>query len=228
MAAWSEAARLHFPNPSSMTRLFSIAATVLAAASLSHAADLKFGVVDMSKAFSEYYKTKEKADAFKANVEKAQQEMNDRWNVYKNLTTELGKLRQRVSDPILTDAARQKIAAEFDEKQKELRTLEGSISEQQNRRSQQLKREDMEIRGKIYEEILVVVKAKAKAEGYDFVFDKSGMSLSTVPVLIYYKDAVDITDQIIVELNKDAPPPGAAAKATTEEVKPATKADAKK
>jgi outer membrane protein len=218
------------PTPASMTRVFAIAATVLAAASFSHAADLKFGVVDMSKAFSEYYKTKEKAAQFQENVKKAQDEMNDRWNGYKNLTTELGKLRQRVSDPILTDAARQKIALEFDEKQKELRALEQNIGEQQNRRSQQLKREDMEIRGKIYEEILVVVKAKAKAEGYDFVFDKSGMSLSTVPVLIYYKDAVDITDQIIVELNKDAPPPGAAAAptATSEEVKPAAKAQSKK
>ena len=51
-----------------------------------------------------------------------------------------------------------------------------------------------------------MVKDKAKADGYDFVFDKSGISLTTVPVLLYYKDAVDFTDQVVVELNKDAPP----------------------
>jgi outer membrane protein len=45
------------------------------------------------------------------------------------------------------------------------------------------------------------------------------MSLSTVPILIYYKDAVDITDQIIVELNKSAPAAGAAAPAPAGEAK---------
>ena len=180
----------------------------LAATSL-HAADLKFGVVDMSKAFSEFHKTKDAADKFKLNIEKAQKEMNDRWGVYKNLMNDMQKLKKEASDPIMTPDARAKRAAEFDEKGKELRSLEQEIGEAQNRRSNQLKQEDVQIRKGIYDEILVVVRDKAKADNYDFIFDKSGMSLSTVPMLIYYKDAVDITDQIIVELNKNAPPAAA-------------------
>lgn len=180
------------------------------------AADLKFGVIDMSKAFSEFHKTKEAAEKFKGNLDKAQKEMNDRWSVYKNLMTDMQKLKKEASDPIMTGEARQKKAVEFEEKGKELRSLEQEIGEAQNRRSSQLKQEDMSIRKGIYDEILVVVREKSKTEGYDFVFDKSGMSLSTVPVLIYYKDAVDITDQVIVELNKAAP---TAAPAAAPEVK---------
>lgn len=187
---------------------------------LASAADLKFGVVDMSKAFSEFHKTKEAAEKFKSNVDKAQKEMNDRWAVYKNLMTDMQKLKKEASDPIMTQDARTKKAASFDEKAKELRTLEQEIGEQQNRRSSQLKQEDVQIRRGIYDEILVVVRDKAKTEGYDFIFDKSGMSLSTVPVLIYYKDAVDVTDQIVVELNKNAPAASAApAEAKAEEPK---------
>lgn len=198
-----------------MIRLLTLAflATSLTLAS---AADLKFGVVDMSKAFSEFHKTKDAAEKFKSNVDKAQKEMNDRWAVYKNLMTDMQKLKKEASDPIMTPDARAKKAAEFDEKAKELRTLEQEIGEQQNRRSTQLKQEDVQIRRGIYDEILVVVRDKAKTEGYDFIFDKSGMSLSTVPVLIYYKDAVDVTDQIVVELNKNAP---AAAAPKAEETK---------
>ena len=181
------------------------------------AADLKFGVIDMSKAFSEFHKTKEAAEKFKGNLDKAQKEMNDRWSVYKNLMTDMQKLKKEASDPIMTGEARQKKAVEFEEKGKELRSLEQEIGEAQNRRSSQLKQEDMSIRKGIYDEILVVVREKSKTEGYDFVFDKSGMSLSTVPVLIYYKDAVDITDQVIVELNKAAP--AAAPAAAAPEVK---------
>jgi outer membrane protein len=175
------------------------------------AADLKFGVVDMSKAFSDFHKTKEAAEKFKVNLDKAQKEMNDRWSVYKNLMTDMQKLKKEASDPIMTQDARAKKGMEFEEKGKELRSLEQEIGEAQNRRNNQLKQEDMSIRKGIYDEILVVVKEKAKADGYDFIFDKSGMSLSTVPVLIYYKDAVDVTDLIIVELNKGAPAAAAAA-----------------
>lgn len=199
-----------------------IALTLLSIMAVSaSAADLKFGVVDMSKAFSDFHKTKEAAEKFKVNLDKAQKEMNDRWSVYKNLMTDMQKLKKEASDPIMTQDARAKKGMEFEEKGKELRSLEQEIGEAQNRRNNQLKQEDMSIRKGIYDEILVVVKEKAKADGYDFIFDKSGMSLSTVPVLIYYKDAVDVTDLIIVELNKSAPAATAApATATKEEKKP--------
>ncbi len=202
-----------------MTRFFILALT-LASLATSHAVDLKFGVVDMSKAFSEYFKTKEAAEKFKGNLDKAQKEMNDRWSVYKNLMTEMQKLKKDASDPIMNQDARQKKAVEFEEKAKELRALEQEIGEAQNRRSSQLKQEDMSIRKGIYDEILVVVREKSKTENYDFVFDKSGMSLSTVPMLVYYKDAVDITDQIVVELNKTAPVSTATPAAAKEEKKP--------
>ena len=166
------------------------------------AADLKFGVVDMSKAFSEFTKTKEAADKFKANVDKAQREMNERWSGYKTLMDGMQKLKKEISDPISSPEVRSKKAVEFEEKAKQLRELEQEISEAQNRRTNQLKQEDVEIRRGIYDEILTAVREQAKAEGYDFVFDRSGMSLSTVPVLLYYKDATDLTDLVIAELNK--------------------------
>jgi outer membrane protein len=106
----------------------------------------------------------------------------------------------------VNNETRGKKGAELQEKAKELRALEQEIGEFQNRRQGQLKQEDLQIRKGLYDEILAVVKEKAKTEAYDFVFDKSGVSLSTVPVLLYYKDAVDFTDQIVVELNKNAQP----------------------
>ena len=176
----------------------------LALALGAQAADLKFGVVDMAKSFSEFYKTKEASEKFKINVDKATQEVNERWSVYKNMLTDIQKLQKQAQDPILTGEERAKRGAELQEKVKEVRALEQEIGEFQNRRQGQLKQEDVQIRKGLYEEILVVVKDKAKADGYDFVFDKSGVSLSTVPVLLYYKDAVDFTDEVVVELNKNA------------------------
>lgn len=200
--------------------------TVLALVALQissvQAADLTFGVVDMAKAFAEFHKTKDAAKDFKTNVDKAQKEMNERWDVYKSVLGEMQQMKKEMQDPITTQQEKAKVAADFENKTKELRSLEQEITEAQNRRQNQLKQEDMQIRKGIYDEIIVLVKDKASKDGYDFVFDKSGLSLSTVPVLLYYKDAVDFTDEVIVELNKNA---GAATEASAEEAPAASPAE---
>lgn len=188
---------------------FTFIALLISSLTTASAADIKFGVVDMQKAFADFHKTKDASGKFKENVDKAQREVNERWSVYKNLLGEIQKLQKEAQDPIVNNETRGKKGAELQEKAKELRALEQEIGEFQNRRQGQLKQEDLQIRKGLYDEILAVVKEKAKTEAYDFVFDKSGVSLSTVPVLLYYKDAVDFTDQIVVELNKNALPASA-------------------
>ncbi len=178
---------------------------VLFVASSISAADLKVGVVDMTKAFTEYYKTKDASSKMKGNKDKAMSEMNERFATYKNLLNEVQKKQKEAQDPILTQEGRAKAGAEFQDKLKEARALEQEINEFQQRRSMQLKQEEMQLQKGLYDEIVAVVKDKSKSSGYDLVFDKSGVSMTPVPVLLYYKDATEFTDEVIVELNKNAP-----------------------
>jgi len=67
----------------------------------------------------------------------------------------------------------------------------------------------------IVKEISDVVMDKVKTNNLDFVFDKSGMSLNGVPLLMYSRDNVDFTNDIITVLNK----PG---RSTASAEKPAT------
>jgi hypothetical protein len=53
------------------------------------------------------------------------------------------------------------------------------------------------------------------------VFDKSGMGVNGVPFLLFSKDAVDFSQEIVGELNKDAPKEAAAAPAATPAPAPA-------
>ena len=94
----------------------------------------------------------------------------------------------------------QKAIAELNEKMKEARALEAEMQEFAERRIGQLKQEDMKIRQTLYEEISTVVRDHALKNGYDMVFDKTGVSLSTVPILIFVKEtaATDITSQVVV------------------------------
>lgn len=186
-----------------------ITALLLAASTaLSSAAELKLAVVDMKKAFEEFHKTQEAAETYKGNYNKAAAEMRERQDAYKKLSTEMQQLEKKARDTILTPDQRQKAIAELNDKMKEARALELEMQEFAERRIGQLKQEDMKIRQTLYEEISKVVRDHALKASIDMVFDKTGVSLSTVPVLVFSKDgaAADITNEVIVELNKNAAP----------------------
>jgi hypothetical protein len=57
----------------------------------------------------------------------------------------------------------------------------------------------------IVKEITDVVMERVKANNLDLVFDKSGMSLNGVPLLLYSREAVEFTNDIVTALNKNAP-----------------------
>ncbi len=201
-----------------------LAALALAVSTVfSSAADLKLAVIDMKKAFEDFHKTQEAAETYKGNYNKAAGEMRERQDAYKKLTTDMQQLDKKARDTILTPDQRQKAIAELNEKMKEARALEAEMQEFAERRIGQLKQEDMKIRQTLYEEISTVVRDHALKNGYDMVFDKTGVSLSTVPILIFVKEtaATDITSQVVVELNKNAPAPGAAAAKPAEAAAPA-------
>jgi outer membrane protein len=72
----------------------------------------------------------------------------------------------------------------------------------------------MQQRKGLYDEILKVIVEKSKSDGFDLVFDKSGVSASLMPFLLHAKEGVttDFTPELIVELNKNAPAGAASAK----------------
>lgn len=196
-------------------RLLAIALAFSTAAS---AADLKVGVVDVAKAFSEYYKTKEANAVLQENANKAKDEMNERLSALKKLNEDLETLGKEARDPVLSEGVRAKKSAEAQSKINELRSLDKDIQEFRQRRSDQLQQENMQQRKVLYDEILKVITAKAKTDGYDLVFDKSGVGASLMPFLLYSKEgaATDFTPELIVELNKSAPAGAAPAKSDSE------------
>jgi outer membrane protein len=191
------------------------------------AADLKIGVVDVAKAFSEYYKTKDANAQLQENAAKAKEELNERLATYKKLNEEAENKGKVAQDPVLSDSARAKARAEFQNKVNELRVLDRDLQEFRQRRSDQLQQENLQQRKGLYDEILKVIVDKAKADGYDLVFDKSGVGASLMPILLHAKEGAttDFTPELIIELNKNAPAPSA-----TPEARPAeseTKSESK-
>lgn len=166
---------------------------------------LKIATVDMQELFKQYYKTN---DAQKQiNVERAriQKDNNERLARIRELESNLSSLRKQLEDPTINDARKQALFKDWQMQQQEGIALDRERREFLQRRNQALNEKMVQRMKGILEEIRKLVEEQAKKDDYDYVFDKSGLSTSQVPFLLYTKDATDITAGLLKDLNKDAP-----------------------
>lgn len=166
---------------------------------------LKIATVDMQELFKQYYKTN---DAQKQiNVERAriQKENNERLARIRELEDALGSLRKQLEDPSINDSKKQGLYKDWQTQQQEGIALDRERREFLQRRNQALNEKMVQRMKGILEEIRKLVEEQAKSDDFDYVFDKSGLSTSQVPFLLYTKDATDITAGLLKTLNKDAP-----------------------
>src|SRR5881398_1344817 len=172
---------------------------------------LKIGTVDMQRAFKEYSKTKDAEAKINDAKNAAKKEYDDRAESYKKALDEINNMNKQLDAPALSADAKTQKAKERDDKISNIKNMEREISEFRQTRERQLQEQAMRMREGIVKEITDIVMEKVKAQSLDLVFDKSGMSINGVPVVMYSRDSVDFTNDVITVLNK----PGRASSITT-------------
>jgi len=198
-----------FLSVASLVAAFGFVATVPAQA------DLKVGIVDMNKIFSSYSKTKEAEKKLNEARAEAKKELEERVQGYKKNLEEVNKLNEELKRPELSNEAKEKKAKERDEKIAQLQSLERELNQFRAERDKNFQEQAVRMRDGIVKEILAVVNERVKKDQYDLVFDKSGLSMNGVPVLIYSKDANDFSQDVIETLNKAAGSSSASSPAAT-------------
>jgi outer membrane protein len=182
-------------------------ASALVLPAAARAQSIRIGTVDMNRAFKEYNKTKDAEAKINQAKNQAKKEYDDRANAYKKALDEVNNLNKQLDSPALSAEKKAQTAKDRDDKIANIKNMEREITEFRQTRERQLQEQALRMREGIVKEITDVVMQKVKANNLDFVFDKSGMSLNGVPLLMYSKDSVDFTNDVIAELNK----PGRAA-----------------
>ena len=191
-----------------------VAATAFLGTAAAQEGKLKIATVDMQQLFKEYHRTNEAQKEINVERAKIQKDNNERLDRIRSLDTELQTMRKQLEDPSISDQKKQAVFQDWNIKQQEGIALDRERREFLQRRNQSLNEKMVQRMKGILEEIRKLVEEKAKAEDFDYVFDKSGLSTSQVPFFLYTKDATDITSVLLKELNKDAP---AESKPTPEE-----------
>jgi outer membrane protein len=179
---------------------------------------LKVGTVDMQRAFKEYSRTKDAEAKINDAKNAAKKEYDDRAESYKKALDDINNLNKQLDAPALSADAKTQKAKERDDKIANIKNMEREINEFRQTRERQLQEQAMRMREGIVKEITDIVMEKVKNNNMDLVFDKSGMSLNGVPVLMYSHDNVDFTNDIVAVLNK----PGRATSSEKASTSPST------
>jgi outer membrane protein len=176
--------------------------SALALPAMSFAQGMKIGTIDMNRAFKEYNKTKDAEAKINEAKNAAKKEYDDRAEAYKKSLDEINKLNQQLDAPALSADAKTAKAKERDEKISSIKTMEREINEFRQTRERQLQEQALRMREGIVKEISDVVMDKVKNNNFDLVFDKSGMSLNGVPIMMYSRENYDFTSDVVAVLNK--------------------------
>ncbi|HJX24672.1 MAG TPA: OmpH family outer membrane protein [Chthoniobacterales bacterium] len=163
---------------------------------------LKVGTVDMNRAFKEYSKTKDAEAKINDAKNQAKKEYDERAEAYKKALDDINNLNKQLESSALSADAKTKMAKDRDDKIANIKNMEREINEFRQTRERQLQEQALRMREGIVKEISDVVTEKVKANHMDLVFDKSGMSLNGVPLLMYSQDNVDFTNDVVAVLNK--------------------------
>jgi outer membrane protein len=185
-------------------RFFTIAlATSLI--SVASAQNLKVATVDMQELFKQYHLTIAAQDQIDFERAKINQSNEERLVRIKEIESNLENFKKQIEDPSVNESKKQSLAKDFKLQQQEGIQLDKERREFIQRRNEALNQKMIERMKSILDDIRKLVEERSKADNYDLVIDKSGTSISQVPVLLYSKDSMDITASLLKVLNKDAP-----------------------
>ncbi|QSR89250.1 OmpH family outer membrane protein [Methylacidiphilum caldifontis] len=179
--------------------------TALSISSLYSQQALKIAVVDLQKAFNDFYKTKEADSEMKSKVAAFEKERQEMANDLNKIGEEAKKMHDAAQDKTLSEAARAEKQKAFEAKAQDFQAMQRKFQEFQYVRTKELEDRSQRIRQSIIDDITKTILEISSREKFTLVFDKSGKSLSGTNVLLYSQDVKDITDEVIKTINATKP-----------------------
>lgn len=165
----------------------------------------RVAVADMKSLFENYYKRKEsdsemrkQSDVFRTELET----LNEERIKYRHIFNEL---KQASLDVMLSEEEREKKRTEAQSKYRAWREKEDECEKMKTQIETTIRNLYENRRELLVNEIEAAIQRRALAEGYDLVLDASGKTLNSLSVVLYASPAVDITADVLSELNRGQP-----------------------
>ena len=169
---------------------------------------LQTAVVNIQELFRSYYKVERAQEEINLERARIQKEHNDLMDRLRGMDQSLRQLEGALQATDLTEQRRLALEREKGLRIHERENLNYDRISDIHVRHAELNRKMLARMDVLLREIHLLVAEQAEDLGFDLVFDLDGAGTSQVPMLLYARDAADITPMILKELQKRVPPAG--------------------
>lgn len=167
-------------------------------------AEFRIATVNLEKVFNSYYKTKiidnefqEQSNVYRNYIARQAEILRKDELAYRKLLDSSANLALAASER----QTRQQEAAKLEE---QLRARRAELEQYAADRAKALQDSAAAERKKVIAEIRDEVRRRAAVGGYQLVLDSSGLSFNDTSIVLYSVPSIDLTDQVITELNRGA------------------------
>jgi outer membrane protein len=178
----------------------------LAAATSQAQSQQKIGIINLKKAFDNYWKTKQADIQLKDRAGEFEKQHKEIVDNYQKANEEYKKLLDSANDQAVSSEERDKRKRTAEGKLRDIQGVEQQLRQFDTTARSTLGEQQRRMRDSILAEIQDEVKKKAKAAGYTLILDSAAESVNAAPVLVFTSGDNDITDEVVNALNATAPP----------------------
>lgn len=150
----------------------------------SNAGALKIAFIDMNRLFTSFNETRAAEDKLNEAKAQAKSELDSKLARLQEMMNQINS-RSRSDDKLVQQA----------------RDLDKEIADFRSKREKILQDQFTEMRKSIIDKLNITVQKVAESHGLNILYDRSGMSMGQVPVVIYTKGVFDITEECIDKAN---------------------------
>jgi len=169
------------------------------------AADLKIGTIDLQKVFEGYYKTRLANAAIQDEIAGLKKDNAALIEEHTKAVDDYKKALDEANNQAVSAEEREKRKKEAEGKLIRINDLRQTIDQFERTAKGNIDEKLRQSREKIVKEIKEVIATKSKSNGLSMVFD-SGTSEGRLPMVLFTNGSNDLTDEILTQLNANAPP----------------------
>lgn len=192
-------------------------ALLLASASVFAAAP-NVGFIDEQEVLKKYGKALELQADIRKSEESAQASVNERLKVVEQLQTELMGVQKRGQDPMLSENGKKAVEAEFQQKSSTFQQRRAELQNFANEANRAIQQRVGEMNKQIFTDVREQAQKIAKAKGLQLILGKAQ--------ILFADPSLDITEEVLKELNSAYKPATPAAPAAPAPAAPAAPAPA--
>ncbi|AWT60998.1 MAG: hypothetical protein DF168_02223 [Candidatus Moanabacter tarae] len=167
--------------------------------------EVNIATVDMTRLYTEYYKTKEANDKIQDSIEQARIDAEELVQDGQDLVEEYNEILERAKNPALTEEAQIKAQQDAEDQLRVIQEKQQELDQFRVATQRSLQQRQQTYRDLFMDEIKSMAMDVAREANSNLLLDTSGETAVGIPSILYSSADWDITEEVLSRINEEAP-----------------------